>query len=119
MIPVSPGREGWFLALFVAQYMAGLGALAVLSGIDELGVLDSVRLVAPLIIVAAANAILLIEGIPMVSEQFLKRREARGEARGEERGRKETQQRWENWNRRRLEAEEKGEVFSEPPPAND
>lgn len=48
MIPVSPDREGWFLFLFVAQYLAGLMALAVLSGTNELGVWDSVRLVAPL-----------------------------------------------------------------------
>lgn len=105
--------------MFLAQYAAGLGALTALFGIDELTALDSVRLVAPLIITAAANAILLVEGIPMVSEQFLRRREAQGEARGEARGRKETQKRWEDWNRRRLEAERKGEEFSEPPPGND
>ena len=115
MIPVSPGREGWFLCLFVGQYMAGLGALAFLSGVNELQVLDSVRLVAPLIVVAAAHAILLVEGIPMVSEQFLRRREARGE----ERGRKETHKLWEDWNRRRLEAEKKGEEFTDPPPGSD
>ena len=123
MIPVSPGREGWFLVLFVAQYLAGLGILSILSAIGEIEALESVRLIAPLIITAAANAILLVEGIPMVSEQFLRRREAQGEARGEERGeqrgRKETQQRWEDWNRRRLEAEQKGEEFSEPPPGNE
>lgn len=101
--------------MFLAQYAAGLGALAALFGIHQLTALDSVRLVAPLIITAAANAILLVEGIPMVSEQFLRRREAQGEARG----RKETQKRWEDWNRRRLEAEKKGEEFSEPPPGND
>ena len=119
MIPVSPGREGWFLCLFVGQYLAGLSALAVLSGAYQLEVLDSVRLVAPLIVVAAAHAILLVEGIPMVSEQFLRRREAQGEARGEERGRKETQKLWEAWNRRRLEAEKKGEEFTEPPPGRE
>ena len=115
MIPVSPGREGWFLFLFVAQYLAGVGTLSFLSAIDELTVLDSFRLVAPVIIAATANTILLVEGIPMVSEQFLKRREARGE----ERGRRETQRRWEDWNPRRQEAEKKGESFSEPPPTND
>ena len=59
----------------------------------------------------------------MVSEQFLRRREARGQARGEaqgeERGRRENQKLWEEWNRRRLEAEEKGEEFTEPPPGNE
>ena len=59
----------------------------------------------------------------MVAEQFLRRREAqgeaRGEARGEERGRRQTQKLWEDWNQRRLEAEKKGEKFSEPPPGNE
>ncbi len=119
MIPVSPGREGWFLVLFTAQYLGGLGALGVSSWLGELSALDAVRLVAPLIIIAASNSILLVEGIPMVAEQFLKRREAQGEARGEERGRRETQRRWEDWNLRRLEAEKKGAEFSEPPPGND
>ena len=31
-------------------------------------------------------------------------------------GRRETQQRWEEWNRRRVEAEARGERFEEPPP---
>ena len=31
-------------------------------------------------------------------------------------GRRETQQRWEEWNRRRLEAQARGERFEEPPP---
>ena len=90
MIPVSAGRESWFLFLFVAQYLAGLVALTFLSGTEEVEALESVRLVAPLIITATANTILLVEGVPMVAEQFL--------------------------NRRRLEAEKKGEKFSEPPP---
>ena len=94
-----------------------------MSGIDELTVLESFRLVAPIIIAATANTILLVEGIPMVAEQFLRRREAqgeaRGEARGEERGRRQTQKLWEDWNQRRLEAEKKGEKFSEPPPGNE
>ena len=33
-----------------------------------------------------------------------------------EEGRKEVQAAWEDWNRRRLEAESKGEAFTEPPP---
>ena len=86
-----------------------------MSGIDELTVLESFRLVAPIIIAATANTILLVEGIPMVAEQFLRRREAQGEARG----RRQTQKLWEDWNQRRLEAEKKGEKFSEPPPGNE
>ena len=35
---------------------------------------------------------------------------------GKQEGRRETQQRWEEWNRRRLAAEARGERFEEPPP---
>ena len=38
-------------------------------------------------------------------------------AEGREKGRGETQALWLAWNRRRLEAAERGEVFHEPPPA--
>ena len=38
-------------------------------------------------------------------------------AEGREEGRREIQALWLAWNSRRLEAEEKGEVFQEPPPA--
>ena len=43
------------------------------------------------------------------------RRKARAE--GREKGRGETQALWMAWNRRRLEAVERGEVFHEPTPA--
>ena len=72
----------------------------------------------------------------MLAESFLKRRyeaglqEGRAEGREEGReagrgegldeglraGRRETQQRWEEWNRRRMQAEARGERFEEPPP---
>ena len=54
-----------------------------------------------------------------VYEQIL----ADGRAQGREEGRsevraevRETQQRWEEWNRRRMQAEARGERFEEPPP---
>ena len=47
------------------------------------------------------------------------REEARekGREKGRKEGRREIQALWMAWNRRRLEAEERGEVFHEPPPA--
>ena len=39
-----------------------------------------------------------------------------GKEEGRREGRQETQQRWEEWNRRRLDAEARGERFEEPPP---
>lgn len=40
-----------------------------------------------------------------------------GQAEGQAEGAKRTQQKWEAWNRRRMEVEAKGETFDEPPPS--
>ena len=41
---------------------------------------------------------------------------AEGEAKGRNEGRAENQQAWTEWNARRLDAESRGENFTEPPP---
>ena len=43
--------------------------------------------------------------------------EAKGEAKGKAKGKAEERQLWIDWNTRRLEAEAKGEKFTEPPPS--
>ena len=61
-----------------------------------------------------------------LSDKFLKpmheklREEGRKEGRkeGREEGREEIQRRWAAWNQRRLEAEQSGESFQEPPPGS-
>ena len=122
MIPISHGREGWFLALFLAQYLGGLVGLALLGWLHPaVSWLEAAKLVTVLIICATTNAILIVEGIPMVAERYLQRRynegEEAGRAEGEKAGRKSTQQLWEAWNQRRLEAEANNEPFNEPPPS--
>ena len=42
--------------------------------------------------------------------------EAKGIAKGRNEGRAENQQAWTEWNARRLDAESRGENFTEPPP---
>ncbi len=49
----------------------------------------------------------------MFSEWYLNRRYAKGLAEGRARER----ELWETWNRLRMEAEEQGKRFTEPPPA--
>ena len=154
MLPVSHGHEGWFLALFLAQYLGGLVGLALLGWLHPaVSWLEAAKLVTVLIICATTNAILIVEGIPMVAERYLQRRYNEGEeagraegvkegraegvkegraegekegraegvkegrAEGVKEGRKSTQQLWEAWNRRRLEAETNNEPFNEPPPS--
>ena len=146
MLPVSHGREGWFLALFLAQYLGGLVGLALLGWQHPaVSWLEAVKLVTVLIICATTNAILIVEGIPMVAERYLQRRYNEGEeagrvkgvkegraegekigraegqkegrAEGEKAGSQSTQQLWEAWNQRRLKAEATNEPFNEPPPS--
>ena len=55
----------------------------------------------------------------MLAESFLRRRYEAGLQEGREEGRaegREMLQRWQEWNRRRTEAEARGERFEEPPP---
>ena len=61
----------------------------------------------------------------MVTYRFLERKilkpqaeklRAEGREQGRRKGRDEERQVWTDWNRRRVEAEEKGKPFNEPPP---
>ena len=121
MPTVEKGRELWFLGLFLGQYVGGL-ALIYWLGLrtGDLELAEAGALATALIIMSTAHAVAIVEGIAMLAESFLKRRyEAglqEGRAEGREEGRGETQQRWQEWNRRRLEAEARGERFEEPPP---
>ena len=51
-------------------------------------------------------------------EEGIKIGEERGIKIGEEKGREERQQQWEEWNRRRMEAEAANRPFTEPPPGH-
>lgn len=112
MIPVSNGREGTFLLVFLAQYLAGICYLGWQLWSANLRLLDSGEFVAALIVAATANSILLVEGIPMVAERFLKRQRDEGKREG----RNSQQKKWEEWNRRRLQAEQMQQPFTEEPP---
>ncbi len=125
MPAVTKGRELWFLGLFLVQYLGG-SALLYWRGLrtDELTLLEAAALATALIIMSTAHAVVIVEGIAMLAESFLKRRYEAGLQEGREAGRdegiqvgrREMLQRWQEWNRRRLEAEARGERFEEPPP---
>ena len=117
MPTVEKGRELWFLGLFLAQYIGGL-ALIYWLGLrtGELTLLEAGALATALIIMSTAHAVVIVEGVAMLAESFLKRRYEAGLQDGRAEGREEMLQRWEEWNRRRMEAEARGERFEEPPP---
>ena len=58
----------------------------------------------------------LAQGIAQGLAQGLEQGLEQGIAQGQKEGREQVQHRWEDWFRRREEAERKGEPFDEPPP---
>ena len=145
---VPPGRMAQYLALFTLFASMGLGFLlwyeifsntsdtlpqTVLAIIKGLG-LNTAG--------AAGLSFQIVEGpkfVMVVADYFTKRwlnplkeqlrqegraegraeGHAEGRAEGQVEGRAETNAEWEAWNARRMEAEEKGEPFDEPPPSAD
>ena len=92
--------------------------------------------ISPWVIVIVADSAIITEATMLVSQYLIekyhnkRRREGReegikigeergikvGEERGIKVGREERQQQWEEWNRRRMEAEAANRPFTEPPP---
>ena len=141
---VPPGRMAQYLALFTLFASMGLGFLlwyeifsntsdtlpqTVLAIIKGLG-LNTAG--------AAGLSFQIVEGpkfVMVVADYFTKRwlnplkeqlrqegraeGHAEGRAEGHAEGQAESNAMWEKWNARRIEAEEKGEPFDEPPPSAD
>ncbi len=55
----------------------------------------------------------------MIAEKYQKIRFEAGVAQGRQLGQQQERARWTEWNRRRLDAEQRGEEFTEPPPTGD
>ena len=87
MPTVEKGRELWFLGVFLAQYIGGL-ALIYWLGLrtGDLKLLDVGALATALIIMSTAHAVVIVEGIAMLAESFLKRRYEAGLQEGREAG---------------------------------
>ena len=76
------------------------------------------RGLSPVVVVVAAWSVVSVEVGRMFSEWYLNRRYAKGLAKGRTEGRARERKHWESWNRLRVEAEEQGRRFNEPPPAD-
>ena len=117
--------QKWYLALFNVQILCLLGVVCwheVTTAREGAGAIDVLIAVgsnmAGLIILVAAESIFLTDVTKMlftiISDRYLKRQRAKGIAEGSAA----TQQKWEEWNKRRLSAEAAGEAFTEPPPSH-
>ena len=133
MIPVGEGREGRFLIVFLLQYLTFSGFLAyheiVAVPTDAITTMLAILVgMAAIGFVSAINTVAIVEGIDMLAERYLKRRyqtgKEEGRAEGREEGREEgieiglekANREWYAWNQRRMDAEQAGEAFNEPPP---
>jgi hypothetical protein len=123
-------RVGRFLATFLALWIGLTGLVAYSRIVTEAPAPLAWHETATICITAAAVtvaiafpvSIALIEGIPMVFAHFIRQRHREeglqeGLQEGLKEGDQRTQQLWEEWNQRRLEAQENGRAFDEPPPS--
>jgi hypothetical protein len=115
---IGKGREGWFLLLILLQFCLYTGILTyyehVSNAKDGLSTFVAVLGGMPgIIALSTASSIVLLEGLAMLSERYLQRRYEEGKSVGQAEERKA----WEEWNQRRVEAEEAGMEFNEPPPS--
>lgn len=120
-------RDTYFV-IFVGLFFTGM-ALAALRAFNDSGsLLDATLAVwsdaAPLTITAAAAALALTEigrSIVVIArrlEEGLERIREQRRAEGRAEGRAEAHREWRAWNQRRVETEERGERFTEPPPTH-
>ena len=111
---VGEGHEGRFLFLFVAQSLICLGLLCWYGIVHQttgnaLGAGITIgEGMASLFVVVAAETMVIPERCEMFAEKYLRRRYNAGF--------RKAQERWEAWNRRRLEAAAAGKELAELPP---
>ena len=122
MPSVEKGRELWFLGLFLSQYLGGL-ALIYWLGLrtEELKLLEASALATALIIMSTAHAVVIVEGVAMLAESFLKRRYEAGLQEGRAEGRDEGQSvanaEWDAWLERRTRTGAFVPDDNDPPPS--
>ena len=117
-VPINAVR--WFYALFSVGtiYLTVTNTLTVAARVNASG-WQEIQDIATAELAQAGGAsiigsAILVEVGRMVLAAIWEERTRR---KAREEGREQTQALWLAWNRRRLEAEERGEVFHEPPPA--
>ena len=79
MPTVEKGRELWFLCVFLIQYLGGLALiywLGLRSG--ALSLPESAAPATAMIVISTAHAVVIVEGVAMLAESFLKRRYEEG-----------------------------------------
>ena len=99
-----PG-SGWEFIAF--ETLRGIGSPGLGAAISSLIVAEG----------ASTLMVMYNLGMNLIVRPIIKWHERRGEVRGEVRGETRERERWLEWNRRRMDAAERGQPFDEPPPA--
>ena len=131
-IPANAVRWWYGLFGFLTVYLTVTNTLTEAArtnaaGWQEIQAIGTVKLTEAGAASLIASAIIVEVAHVVFGEMLRKRRERRalaqgreeGRAEGEETGEARNQALWESWNQRRLEAEARGEPFTEPPPTRD
>jgi hypothetical protein len=116
---VPVGWQDYFWSLFALQFSACVGLITWYevshsAGRHPVEIFIAIgRGILPFIPVIVAQTVIIVEVMVMISERYLARRYRQGRAEAMV----EAQARLDAWNRLRLEAQERGEVFDQPPPS--
>ena len=129
--PIPQDWIPWHLLLFIALCVVGMVLRAVEqfplhNRGDVVGFTNTmIEASVSVIVVSAAASTAIVEGALIFAEKYLKHRFERGREEGREEGRVEgraegadqERQRWKEWMLRKQAAEDAGESFDEPSPA--
>ena len=124
-MPPDPSRAGWFLLVLFILLLPCLGVVCWNEIVDNrddtvIGTIAAIgRSMGQFVILMTVVALFAVEGIPMLAEQFLKRRREEGRAQGRKEGREERDREWHEFlEALKSELEKKGiEVELPPPPS--
>jgi hypothetical protein len=112
-------REGWYIGLAFVQLAIFLILVGLheVSNVDHDGKLKTLLNIgggfAPFVIISLADSLIIIEGVAMLAERYLKGRYQDGKREGQQ----EERRAWEAWNQRREQAVRDGQEFTESPPS--
>ena len=115
-------QSAWLISMATRDVLASHGSQGVeaiayetLSGLSQPGVGAAIS---SLLIVEVVSYFMVMYNFLMyhLVRPIIMRHERRGEERGEARGVERERERWKAWNQRRIEHQEQGELFDEPPP---
>ena len=71
---------GWGLLIFTIQYVAGIVVFSIVRPWQSIA--SPWELIAVTIVIAGANSVVIVEGVKMLAESFLREREKRGRKEG-------------------------------------